>query len=104
MKVGCPVVLIKNLVPSVMHISNPLTAENSAEEIDFENMRPNTPKIEEAISAGFDKEENSQQKADEHQWERGCRCAAKSNERAMPVLTTAQFVVASRRVRQTVLR
>ena len=53
MKVRGSVILIKNLVPAILDL-NALATENWPEELDFEDVRPHAPKIEEAVTPRLD--------------------------------------------------
>jgi hypothetical protein len=102
MKVRGSVILVENLVPAVRDL-NALPTENWPEELDFEDMRAHAPKIKEAVRASMNKKvvtkspTSTSGKGD-------AGSLLNVSDSAIPVVRTAQLVVASRRVRQTVLR
>ena len=62
------------------------------------------PEIEEAIAPRLDRQEHRDQQPTSASGSGDAVALLKVTESAMPVATTAQLVVASSRVRQTVLR
>ncbi len=56
--------MIEDLVPAVID-PRTLPAEDRAKEVDFQDMRPYAPKIEEAIASGLDAKEDGDEKADQ---------------------------------------
>ena len=64
MEVQGLIVLVEDLVPAVVDPWT-LPAEDRAEEIDFEDMRPDAPEIEKAVASGLDVEKDGDEKADQ---------------------------------------
>ncbi len=66
MEVRGLIVMVEDLVPAVIDTWT-LPAEDRAEEVDFQDMRPYAPEIEEAVASGLDAKKDGDEKADQHE-------------------------------------
>src|SRR6266851_4434961 len=58
------IVMVENLVPAVVD-PRTLPAEDRSEEVDFQDMRPDAPEIEETVASGLDAKKDGDEKADQ---------------------------------------
>jgi hypothetical protein len=97
------IVVRERQVPSVID-PNALARQDRPEELKLENMRADAPEIEEATAPRLDDRKRATSRPTRTRGNGDASALLKVSESARPVATTAQLVVASSRVRQTVLR